>query len=73
MNLVTMHPDLNPETPEGAAAALRTTTVVRAHARQLLHRARDGASHWFSVHDDALQAAVVAVATADGAILTPAA
>jgi hypothetical protein len=62
MNLVSMHPDLNADTPEGAAAALRTTTVVRAHARQLLHRARDGASRWFSVHDDALQAAAVEVA-----------
>ncbi|HEY6647613.1 MAG TPA: DUF1688 family protein, partial [Mycobacterium sp.] len=62
MNLVTMHPDLNTDTPEGAVAALRTTTVVRAHARQLLHRARDGASRWFSVHDDALQAAAVEVA-----------
>jgi len=62
VNLITMHPDLNADTPEGAAAALRTTTVVRAHARQLLHRARDGASRWFSVHDDALQAAAVEVA-----------
>jgi Protein of unknown function (DUF1688) len=62
MNLVSMHPDLNADTPEGAVAALRTTTVVRAHARQLLHRARDGASRWFSVHDDALQAAAVEVA-----------
>jgi hypothetical protein len=62
VNLVTMHPDLNADTPGGAAAALRTTTVVRAHARQLLHRARDGDSRWFSVHDDALQAAAVEVA-----------
>ena len=62
MNLVSMHADLNVDTPEGAAAALRTTTVVRAHARQLLRRARGGASRWFSVHDDALQAAAVEVA-----------
>ena len=62
MSLAGMHPGLNADTPEGAAAALRTTTVVRAHARQLLHRARDGASRWFSVHDDALQAAAVEVA-----------
>jgi hypothetical protein len=62
MNLASMHPNLNADTPEGAAATLRTTTAVRAHARQLLHRARDGASRWFSVHDDALQAAAVEVA-----------
>jgi GTP cyclohydrolase II len=48
--------------PETAAAALRNTTAVRERARQLLERARAGESRWFSVHDDALQAAAAEVA-----------
>jgi GTP cyclohydrolase II len=47
---------------EGAAAVLRSTTAVRERARQLLQRARARDSHWFSVHDDALQAAAAEVA-----------
>jgi GTP cyclohydrolase II len=47
---------------EGAAAVLRSTTAVRERARQLLQRARAGDSRWFSVHDDALQAAAAEVA-----------
>jgi hypothetical protein len=48
--------------PEGAAAALRTTTAVRERARQLLKRARAGDSRWFSAHDEALQTAAAEVA-----------
>lgn len=48
--------------PEGAATALRTTLAVRARARQLLERARVGASRWFVVHDDALQTTAADVA-----------
>jgi hypothetical protein len=53
--------------PEGAVAALRTTTAIRERAGALLHRARDGGSPWFSVDDAALQAAAaeVAAVTAD--------
>jgi GTP cyclohydrolase II len=49
--------------PETAAAALRNTTAIRERARQLLERARTGESRWFSVHDDALQAAAAEVAS----------
>jgi hypothetical protein len=48
--------------PEAAAAELRNTTAIRERARQLLERARAGESRWFSVHDDALQAAAAEVA-----------
>lgn len=47
---------------EGAARALRTTAAVRTRARQLLARARVGASRWFVVHDAALQSAAADVA-----------
>jgi hypothetical protein len=50
--------------PEGAATALRTTVAVRARARQLLERARVGASRWFEVNDDALQGVAADVAHA---------
>ncbi|HYZ68095.1 MAG TPA: URC4/urg3 family protein [Mycobacterium sp.] len=62
MNSLHVQRELDTDTPEGAAAALRTTTAVRARARQLLHHAREGASRWFTVHDDALHSASVAVA-----------
>ena len=45
-----------------AAAALRSTTAVRARAGQLLDRARAGESAWFEVRDDALDDAAVLVA-----------
>jgi hypothetical protein len=48
--------------PEAAAAELRSTTAIRERARQLLERARAGESRWFSMHDDALQAAAAEVA-----------
>jgi Protein of unknown function (DUF1688) len=48
--------------PAGAAAALRTTTVIRERAQFLLHRARAGGSPWFGVDDDALPAAAAEVA-----------
>jgi hypothetical protein len=54
--------DLDTDRPDGAAAALRTTTAIRERAGQLLHRARAGDSRWFSVHDDALQIAAADVA-----------
>jgi hypothetical protein len=53
---------LDTDRPEGAAAALRTTTAVRERAQHLLQRARAGDSHWFSVHDEALQTAATEVA-----------
>jgi Protein of unknown function (DUF1688) len=48
--------------PDCAAAVLRTTAAIRERAGQLLQRARDGDSRWFTVHDDALAAAAEAVA-----------
>jgi hypothetical protein len=62
MSFVATCPDLDTGRPEGAAAALRTTIAVRERARQLLQRARVGASRWFSVHDEALQTAAAEVA-----------
>ncbi|MGX9791804.1 URC4/urg3 family protein [Mycobacterium sp. MMS18-G62] len=59
---VGVSPDVDTSRPDGAAAALRTTTAVRERAGQLLHRARAGDSRWFSVHDDALEAAAAEVA-----------
>lgn len=53
---------LDTSQPEGAASALRTTVAVRARARQLLERARVGASRWFVVHDAALQTTAAEVA-----------
>jgi Protein of unknown function (DUF1688) len=54
--------DVDTTRPDGAAAALRTTTTIRERAGQLLRRARAGDSRWFSVYDDALQAAAADVA-----------
>ncbi|KAA0111107.1 URC4/urg3 family protein [Mycolicibacterium sp. P1-5] len=48
--------------PSGAAAALRSTRAVRDRAGVLTERARDGGSRWFTVHDDALDAAAAVVA-----------
>jgi len=48
--------------PAGAATELRTTAAVRERAGQLLRRARNGDSEWFTVHDDALPAAAAEVA-----------
>ncbi|WP_149359410.1 DUF1688 family protein [Lolliginicoccus suaedae] len=50
------------ETPARAAAALRSTRAIRERADQLLQRARDGRSTWFSVDDDALDGAAADVA-----------
>jgi hypothetical protein len=52
----------DPTTPAGAARLLRSTTAIRTRARQLLARARDGASGHFAVHDDALDTAARTVA-----------
>ena len=52
----------DPTTPAGAARLLRSTTAIRTRARQLLARAREGASGHFAVHDDALDAAARTVA-----------
>lgn len=62
MSTLGTSPDIDIDRPDGAAAALRTTVAVRERARQLLQRAREGGSRWFSVHDDALQAAAAEVA-----------
>jgi hypothetical protein len=59
---VRVSPGLDTGRPDGAVAALRTTTAIRERAGQLLQRARAGASHWFSVHDDAFQTAAAEVA-----------
>jgi Protein of unknown function (DUF1688) len=48
--------------PQGAADALRSSRAVRDRAHQLLHRARDGSSRWFTVDDDRLPAAAAEVA-----------
>lgn len=45
-----------------AAATLRSTAEIRARSQHLLTRARDGSSEWFTVHDDAMDAAATAVA-----------
>jgi hypothetical protein len=46
---------------EAAAALLRTTNSIRERAGQLLTRARQGQSSWFSVDDSRLDAAAGAV------------
>lgn len=56
-------PNTDPTTPAGAARLLRSTTAVRTRARQLLARARAGASEHFAVHDAALAGAARTVAT----------
>ncbi len=49
--------------PADAATMLRSTAAVqRSRSAQLLDRARSGASRWFTVHDDALEAAADDVA-----------
>ncbi|CAN5386491.1 URC4/urg3 family protein [soil metagenome] len=57
---ITSVPDT--DRPDGAAAALRSSTAVRERAQQLLQRARAGGSAWFAVHDDKLQFAAAEVA-----------
>ncbi|MDQ7744696.1 URC4/urg3 family protein [Hydrogenophaga pseudoflava] len=52
----------DPSTPTGAARVLRSTAAVRSRARQLLARARAGASEHFVVHDAALVGAARTVA-----------
>jgi hypothetical protein len=54
--------DADTDRPDGAAAALRTTTAIRERARHLLLRARNGDSAWFTVDDVALAAAAAEVA-----------
>jgi hypothetical protein len=54
--------DADTDRPEGAVAALRSTTAIRERARHLLQRARDGDSGWFSVDDVRLDAAAAEVA-----------
>ena len=54
--------ELDTHHAEGAAAALRTTVAIRTRARHLLERARIGASRWFTVDDNALQATAAQVA-----------
>lgn len=55
-------PDVDTDRPDGAAAALRSTTAIRDRARHLLRRARNGDSAWFGVDDDALALAATEVA-----------
>lgn len=61
MTVPSTRPD--PNTPAGAARLLRSTTAIRARARQLLARAREGASEHFAVTDEALIGAARTVAT----------
>src|SRR5262245_29378584 len=62
MSLVGVRPDHDTGRPEGAAAALRTTTAVRERAQHLLNRARAGDSPWFSIDDGAMAVAAAEVA-----------
>jgi hypothetical protein len=55
-------PEADLSTPQGAAAALRSTATIRARANALLARARAGQSRWFSVNDGALPTAATLVA-----------
>ncbi|MCQ4117708.1 URC4/urg3 family protein [Rhodococcus tibetensis] len=61
MSVIGIGPHLDTRRAEDAAAVLRTTSAVRERAQLLLSRAREGDSHWFSVHDDALQTAATEV------------
>ncbi|AKK25541.1 URC4/urg3 family protein [Mycobacterium sp. EPa45] len=54
--------EVDVDNPAGAAAALRSTRAIRDRAGMLTTRARDGGSRWFTVHDDALDAAATVVA-----------
>jgi hypothetical protein len=54
----------HPAEAEEAASVLRTTRVIRDRCEQLLARARAGASAWFVVEDDAIDAAAREVADA---------
>lgn len=54
--------EVDVDSPAGAAAALRSTHAIRERARLLTERARAGDSHWFTVHDDRLDAAAALVA-----------
>ncbi|BBX10700.1 URC4/urg3 family protein [Mycolicibacterium aichiense] len=54
--------EVDVDSPAGAAAALRSTRAVRERAGLLTERARAGDSRWFTVHDDALDAAAESVA-----------
>lgn len=54
-----LHPHSNAEI---AVQALRRTTEIRARCTQLLLRAREGGSAWFTVHGQALDAAADTVA-----------
>ena len=53
---------MNPPEVTDAVRELRRTATIRERAGRLLARARGGDSPWFTVHDDALDAAAVAVA-----------
>jgi Protein of unknown function (DUF1688) len=62
MSLASARVDHDTGRPAGAAAALRTTAVIRERAQYLLGRARAGDSPWFVVDDDSLAAAAAEVA-----------
>jgi hypothetical protein len=62
MSLVGIRTDNDTSRPAGAAAALRSTAVVRERAQYLLDRARAGDSRWLRVHDESLPAAATEVA-----------
>ena len=53
---------MNPPEVTDAVRELRRTATIRERAGRLLARARGGDSPWFTVHDDALDAAAVVVA-----------
>ncbi len=54
--------EVDVDSPAGAATTLRSTRAVRERAGLLTERARAGDSRWFTVHDDALDAAAELVA-----------
>jgi len=60
----TTTPELDPANPQGAVAALRTTSAIRERSRHLLERARIGASRWFTIDDSALAQAATEVVEA---------
>lgn len=54
-----LHPHSNAEIE---VQALRRTSEIRQRCARLLHRAREGGSSWFTVHDPALERAAETVA-----------
>jgi hypothetical protein len=54
--------EVDVDTPQGAAALLRSTAAIRVRAQALLEYARAGLSPYFGVNDHALETAAAEVA-----------